>query len=168
VRFLLLTLAAVAASVVAVSAAVAAPASSMKPAIETRSNIGKVIATPTRLGIYYWDVEKKAGGKIKCSGACLKQWPPVYVTGAVPKHVTRCGPCRSATRLGDEGGAGAVLPRASASVCDRGVSRTRSDPRSGPQAGPVTAAVVANLRVTPRRWAPRPGFGCPDRAATRS
>jgi predicted lipoprotein with Yx(FWY)xxD motif len=88
VRFLLLTLAAVAASVVAVSAAVAAPASSMKPAIETRSNIGKVIATPTRLGIYYWDVEKKAGGKIKCSGACLKQWPPVYVTGAVPKHVT--------------------------------------------------------------------------------
>ena len=86
-RFLLL-LSALAASVVAVSAAVAAPASSMKPAIETKSNIGKVIATPMKLGIYYWDVEKKAGGKIKCTGSCLKQWPPVYVKGAVPKHVT--------------------------------------------------------------------------------
>ncbi len=41
-----------------------------------------------KLGIYYWDVEKKAGGKIKCTGSCLTQWPPVYVTGTVPKHVT--------------------------------------------------------------------------------
>jgi predicted lipoprotein with Yx(FWY)xxD motif len=87
VRFLLL-LAALAASAVAVSAAVAAPASSMKPAIETKSNIGTVIATPMKLGIYYWDTEKKAGGAIKCTGSCLKQWPAVYVTGAVPKHVT--------------------------------------------------------------------------------
>ena len=60
----------------------------MKPAIETKSNVGTVIATPMKLGIYYWDVEKKAGGKIKCTGSCLKQWPPVYVAGAVPKHVT--------------------------------------------------------------------------------
>ena len=86
-RFLLL-LAALATSAVAVSNAVAAPASSMKPAIETKSNIGTVIATPTKFGIYYWNVEKKAGGKIKCTGSCLKQWPPVYVTGTVPKHIT--------------------------------------------------------------------------------
>jgi predicted lipoprotein with Yx(FWY)xxD motif len=84
----LLLFAAFAAAVIAVSAAAAAPASSMKPAIETKSNIGTVIATPMRLGIYYWDVEKKAGGKIKCTGACMKQWPPVYVTGIVPKHLT--------------------------------------------------------------------------------
>jgi predicted lipoprotein with Yx(FWY)xxD motif len=37
-----------------------------------------VIATPMKLGIHYWDFEKKAGGKIKCTGSCLKQWPPVY------------------------------------------------------------------------------------------
>ena len=86
-RFVLL-LVALTASVVVVSAALAAPASSMKPAIETTSNIGKVIATPARIGIYYWNVEKKAGGKIKCTGSCLMKWPPVYVTGAVPKHVT--------------------------------------------------------------------------------
>jgi len=85
-RFLLL-LAGLAASVVSVSAAVAAPASSTKPAIETTSNIGTVVATPRKLGIYYWDVEKKAGGKIKCTGSCLTTWPAVYVTGAVPKHV---------------------------------------------------------------------------------
>jgi len=83
--FLLATIAAI---IAASSGALSTHASSMKPAIETKSNIGTVIATPMKLGIYYWDVEKKAGGKIRCTGACLKQWPPVYVTGAVPKHVT--------------------------------------------------------------------------------
>jgi predicted lipoprotein with Yx(FWY)xxD motif len=61
-----------------------------RPAIEMKSNLPgkKVIATPAKLGIYYWDVEKKAGGRIRCTGACLTQWPPVYVKGAVDKHVT--------------------------------------------------------------------------------
>ena len=86
-RFLFL-LTALTISAIAASAAIAAPASSMKPAIETKSNIGTVIATPMKLGIYYWNVEKKAGGKIKCTGSCTKMWPPVYVTGSVPKHVT--------------------------------------------------------------------------------
>ena len=53
-----------------------------------KSNLGgkKVIATPKMLGIYYWDVEKKAGGKIRCKGACLKAWPAVFVDGKVQKH----------------------------------------------------------------------------------
>jgi predicted lipoprotein with Yx(FWY)xxD motif len=87
VRFLLV-LAVLVASVAGVSSALAAPSAAKKPAIETKSNIGTVIATPMKLGIYYWDTEKKAGGKIRCTGTCLKQWPPVYVTGMVPKHVT--------------------------------------------------------------------------------
>ena len=54
--------------------------SSAKPAIEMNTkNLGKVVATPAKLGIYYWDTEKKAGGKMKCTGACAAQWPPVYV-----------------------------------------------------------------------------------------
>lgn len=71
------------------AAAYPAPAaSSAKPAIElTTKNLGKVIATPARLGIYYWDTEKKAGGKIRCTGACAVQWPPVFVKGSVPEHV---------------------------------------------------------------------------------
>ena len=48
-----------------------------KPAIEIKTNnLGKVIATPTKFGIYYWNVEKKAGGKIKCTGQCAVVWPP--------------------------------------------------------------------------------------------
>lgn len=59
-----------------------------KPAIEMKtSNLGKVIATPGTFGIYYWSVEKKAGGAIKCTGQCAVVWPPVYVTGTVRKHV---------------------------------------------------------------------------------
>ena len=59
----------------------------MHPAKEAKTNIGKVITTPTKLGIYYWDTEKKAGGKIRCKGSCLAQWPPVYVNGPVSKHL---------------------------------------------------------------------------------
>jgi predicted lipoprotein with Yx(FWY)xxD motif len=59
-----------------------------KPAIEIGTgNLGKVIATPAKLGIYYWNVEKSAGGKIKCTGSCATAWPPVYVTGTVQKHI---------------------------------------------------------------------------------
>jgi predicted lipoprotein with Yx(FWY)xxD motif len=61
----------------------------VRPAIEMKSNLSgkKVIATTKRLGIYYWDVEKKAGGKIRCKGACLVKWPAVYVKAPVEKHV---------------------------------------------------------------------------------
>ena len=82
-------LVALACAVLIPAGALAARGDSMtRPAIEIKTkNLGKVIATPAKLGIYYWDVEKKAGGKIKCTGACLKQWPPVYVKGTVAKHV---------------------------------------------------------------------------------
>ncbi len=62
--------------------------SGAKPAIEIKTkNLGTVLATPGKYGIYYWKVEKKAGGKIKCTGSCAVAWPPVYVTGTVKKHV---------------------------------------------------------------------------------
>jgi predicted lipoprotein with Yx(FWY)xxD motif len=59
-----------------------------KPAIVIRTgNLGRVLATPTRFGIYYWSVEKKASGKIRCTGQCAVAWPPVYVKGTVQKHI---------------------------------------------------------------------------------
>jgi predicted lipoprotein with Yx(FWY)xxD motif len=72
-----------------VPAAVAITVPMTKPAIEMKSNLAgkKVIATPTRHGIYFWDKEKAAGGKIQCTGACLKTWPVVYVDHMVAKHV---------------------------------------------------------------------------------
>lgn len=79
----------VAALVLAVPASALAVTASMgKPAIEMKSNLAgkKVIATTKKLGIYYWDKEKSAGGKIVCKGACLKAWPAVYVDGKVAKH----------------------------------------------------------------------------------
>ena len=64
-------------------------ASAVKPAIEMKTaKLGKVIATPGKLGIYYWDTEKKAGGKIRCTGSCATAWPPVLVKTVPPKHVT--------------------------------------------------------------------------------
>ncbi len=59
-----------------------------KPGVVIKTNnLGKVIATPGKFGIYYWNVEKQAGGKIKCTGQCAVVWPPVYVTGTVTKHI---------------------------------------------------------------------------------
>src|SRR6478609_7792925 len=59
-----------------------------KPAIVLKTgNLGKVLATPARFGIYYWTVEKKAGGKIRCTGQCAVAWPPVYVKGSVQMHI---------------------------------------------------------------------------------
>ena len=59
-----------------------------KPAIVLKTgNLGKVLATPARFGIYYWTAETKAGGKIRCTGQCAVAWPPVYVKGTVQKHI---------------------------------------------------------------------------------
>ncbi len=76
-------------AVVVPATALGSSAGMARPAIEMKSNLPgkKVIATPGRIGIYYWDVEKKAKGKIKCTGTCAKMWPPVYVKGTVDKHV---------------------------------------------------------------------------------
>jgi predicted lipoprotein with Yx(FWY)xxD motif len=69
------------------TAALAVSVDPMHPAVEAKSNIGKVIATPGKLGLYYWDVEKKAKGKLRCTDECLVEWPAVYVKGPVAKHV---------------------------------------------------------------------------------
>lgn len=67
---------------------VPAAAAGMKPVIEMKTaNLGTVIATDKKLGIYTWDVERKAKGAIRCTGNCARQWPPVYVGGGVPKHL---------------------------------------------------------------------------------
>ena len=82
-----LALAAAVLGIVAVAPASSLAAGHAAPVIEIKtSNLGTVLATPAKLGLYSWDTEKKAGGKVKCTGACARSWPPVLVKGMVEKH----------------------------------------------------------------------------------
>jgi predicted lipoprotein with Yx(FWY)xxD motif len=66
------------------TAAAARPA----PAVRyVEDQFGAILATPTKQALYYWQVEKRAGGKIRCAGACAKLWPPLYAKSTVPAHV---------------------------------------------------------------------------------
>jgi predicted lipoprotein with Yx(FWY)xxD motif len=81
----LLALALTAAFVVpAAAAAPAAPVTKLRAA-----GFGYVLARRDRQALYYWQVEKRAGGKIRCVGACAAAWPPLLVrsAAAVPKRV---------------------------------------------------------------------------------
>jgi len=48
--------------------------------------LGDVLTTPQKQAIYIWKSEPK--GKIRCTGACAKTWPPVLVKKGVvvPMH----------------------------------------------------------------------------------
>ena len=50
---------------------------------------GKVLSRTDKQVLYYWQVEKKAGGKIRCVGSCAKAWPPLIVksAAAVPRKI---------------------------------------------------------------------------------
>jgi len=53
------------------------------------AGFGSVLARSDRQALYYWQVEKKAGGKVRCTGRCAALWPPLLVESrsAVPAHV---------------------------------------------------------------------------------
>jgi predicted lipoprotein with Yx(FWY)xxD motif len=50
---------------------------------------GYVLTRRDFQALYYWQVEKQAGGKVRCAGTCAKLWPPLLVrsAAAVPKIV---------------------------------------------------------------------------------
>jgi predicted lipoprotein with Yx(FWY)xxD motif len=50
---------------------------------------GAILATPKKQALYYWNVEKRAGGKIRCTGHCARAWPPLIVRrrSAVPRRI---------------------------------------------------------------------------------
>jgi predicted lipoprotein with Yx(FWY)xxD motif len=76
-----------------VAAAFAVPAADAAPAPPVTkiraAGFGYVLARRDRQALYYWQVEKRAGGKIRCVGACAAAWPPLLVhsAAAVPKRV---------------------------------------------------------------------------------
>lgn len=83
----------VAALVVAPAASAAATAGTAKgaaPVIELNTKrFGDILATRGHRALYYWNVEKRAGGKIRCTGACARAWPPLIVraASAVPRRL---------------------------------------------------------------------------------
>jgi predicted lipoprotein with Yx(FWY)xxD motif len=86
-----ITLAAAAAAVIALLAAPAAlsfaDANPKPPAVKVKNpSFGEILQSKNHLPLYYWRVEKRAGGKIRCTGGCARVWPPLVVKSraAVP------------------------------------------------------------------------------------
>jgi predicted lipoprotein with Yx(FWY)xxD motif len=50
---------------------------------------GAILATPGKKALYYWNVEKRDGGKVRCIRSCAKAWPPLIVRSrsAVPRTI---------------------------------------------------------------------------------
>jgi predicted lipoprotein with Yx(FWY)xxD motif len=90
-RSLKVTLAAAVLAVVVLPAtsALSAPAGAAPVVVLKDSSFGHILARRDHQALYYWQVEKKAAGKIRCTGKCAKLWPPLIVksASAVPKHI---------------------------------------------------------------------------------
>jgi predicted lipoprotein with Yx(FWY)xxD motif len=65
-------------------------ATARPPVIKYRDNVfGPILATRGKKALYYWNVEKRAGGKIRCRGECARAWPPLIVRSraSVPRFI---------------------------------------------------------------------------------
>jgi predicted lipoprotein with Yx(FWY)xxD motif len=83
-RTLTLLIAAAAALVLASSP----PAATRSPVIKYQDDrFGPILATPKKQALYYWNREKRAGGKIRCTGKCAQLWPPLYAKSRVSKRI---------------------------------------------------------------------------------
>lgn len=89
-----ITLTAAATAVIALLAAPAAMSVSgtnpKPPAVKVRNaTFGDILQSKNKLPLYYWSVEKRAGGKIRCTGECARVWPPLVVgsRAAVPPRM---------------------------------------------------------------------------------
>ncbi len=50
------------------------------PAVKVKNrSFGNILQSANKLPLYYWSVEKRAGGKIRCTGECARVWPPLVV-----------------------------------------------------------------------------------------
>ena len=44
------------------------------PAVKVKNrSFGDILQSKNKLPLYYWSVEKRAGGKIRCTGACARR-----------------------------------------------------------------------------------------------
>jgi predicted lipoprotein with Yx(FWY)xxD motif len=85
-RRFVLPLFVLAAATVAMTAFAAPTATGPVVKLKT-AKFGNVLATRGHLALYTWNKEK--AGTIKCTGACLKAWPPLTIPKGTmaPKHI---------------------------------------------------------------------------------
>ena len=77
-------------ALLALAAPAGAASSSRPPVTKLKvAGFGWVLARIDRQALYYWQVEKRAGGRIKCTGSCAALWPPLLVKSkaAVPARL---------------------------------------------------------------------------------
>ena len=66
------------------------------PAVKvTNRSFGDILQSKNKLPLYYWSVEKRAGGKIRCTGACARR------VAAARRQVARGGAADDARREGE-------------------------------------------------------------------
>jgi predicted lipoprotein with Yx(FWY)xxD motif len=86
----IVALAAVALAALLVAPAAMTEAAGRAPVIKYRDDqFGNILATRAKKALYYWNVEKRAGGKIRCTGPCARAWPPLIVRSraSVPRRI---------------------------------------------------------------------------------
>jgi predicted lipoprotein with Yx(FWY)xxD motif len=62
------------------------------PAVRIKDDrFGFILQSKNQLPLYYWNREKAAGGKIRCTGECARVWPPLIVKSqnAVPTRLPK-------------------------------------------------------------------------------
>jgi predicted lipoprotein with Yx(FWY)xxD motif len=68
---------------VAAAAVGATPAGAMREGTLVTTfehpTFGRVLARPDGQALYYWNVEKRDGFRIHCTGGCARLWPPLIV-----------------------------------------------------------------------------------------
>jgi predicted lipoprotein with Yx(FWY)xxD motif len=82
-------IAALAVAVVAAALSAQAFGAQMGPAVKLQTKkFGPVLATPHHLALYTW--KQEPAGKVRCTGACAKAWPPLLVMKGemIHKHVS--------------------------------------------------------------------------------
>jgi predicted lipoprotein with Yx(FWY)xxD motif len=87
-KLLVVPLLAVAALALAPSAMTSS--SARPPVIKYQDDVfGPILTTRNKQALYYWNVEKRAGGKIRCKGHCARAWPPLLVRSRsqVPRRI---------------------------------------------------------------------------------
>jgi predicted lipoprotein with Yx(FWY)xxD motif len=77
------------------AAVAAAPAEAMREGTLVTTfkhpTFGRVLARPDGQALYFWNVEKRAGFTIRCTGGCAKLWPPLIVRRGVTVAPHRAG-----------------------------------------------------------------------------